>query len=367
MQGVTILIKNKKIPYLNLVPILVISFLLFKFIDNLDLFAKSIKAFFSIIGSFIWAFSIAYILNPALKYLEKKFKLKRVLSLLILYTIVLGSIILLITRISPKITHSISDLVKNIPNYINKTKYWIYNSNLNLDFLDKLGIDIDERFTELTGKFTTSIGQGLNIALTKAITITSSFFKAILGFIISIYILKDKEKFKYGFKRFLYATLKKETVDKFIHISKEIDNIFLKYIIGKAIDSFIIGILCFIGLTILKVPFALFLSFIVGLTNMIPYFGPFIGMIPAFIITLFYSPIKAIWVLIFIFALQQFDGLYLGPKILGDQVGLSPFWIILAIVVGGGTFGVIGMFLGVPVIAVLKTFLDNFISKKLPE
>ncbi|WP_286161378.1 AI-2E family transporter [Clostridium sp. KNHs214] len=362
-----ILIKNKKIPYLNLIPILIISFLLFKFIDNIDLFAKSLKTFFSIISSFIWAFSIAYILSPAVNYLEKKFKLKRTISLLIVYTIVLGSIVLLITRISPKITHSISDLVKNIPDYIDKTKHWIDNSNLSLDFLDKLGINLDEKITDLAGKFTTSIGEGLNIALAKAITITSSFFKAILGFIISVYILKDKEKFKYGFKRFLYATLKEETVDKIIHVSKEVDNIFLKYIIGKAIDSFIIGILCFIGLSILKAPFALFLSLIVGVTNMIPYFGPFIGMIPAFVITLFYNPIKAIWVLIFIFALQQFDGLYLGPKILGDKVGLSPFWIILAIVVGGGTFGVIGMFLSVPVIAVLKTFLDDFISKKLSE
>jgi len=120
-----------------------------------------------------------------------------------------------------------------------------------------------------------------------------------------------------------------------------------------------------VGLTILKIRYALLISVIVGVTNMIPYFGPFIGAVPAVIITFFDSPINALWVTIFIFVLQQFDGLILGPKILGDSVGLSPFWIIFSIVLGGGLYGVIGMFLGVPVIAIVITFTNRLIDWQL--
>ncbi|WP_373898000.1 AI-2E family transporter [Haloimpatiens sp. FM7315] len=361
------MIKHKNIPYLNLIPIIIISFLTFKFIDNITVFGSYIKAFFSIITSFIWAFSIAYLLNPMLTYLEKKSKLRRSFSLCIVYSVVLGSIVLIITIISPKIAHSMSDLITSFPQYIESTKHWLSNFNFDLDFMDKFGINIYDKLNQFTTKITSSFGHGLNAALSKAISFTSSFFKAILGFVISIYILKDKEKFKFSFKRLIYATLKEDNALKVICIFRDINDVFLKYIIGKFIDSLIIGLLCFIGLTLLNTPYSLFLSIIVGVTNMIPYFGPFIGMIPAVILTLFYSPIKALWVLLFIFALQQFDGLYLGPKILGDQVGLTPFWIILAIVVGGGIFGVLGMFLGVPVFAVIKIFWDKLIDRRLDE
>lgn len=361
------LIKNKNIPYIHLIPIIIISIFLYKIIDNIGSFLGIIKSFFSIISPFIWAFAIAYILNPAVKYLENKFKLKRPLSLVIVYSLVLGSIILMVTIISPKIVHSISDLIKSTPDYIKETRNRIYNSSFNLKLLDRLDIDIIDKINGLITKYTTSLDEGITLAVTKAISFTSSFVKSLLGFIISIYILKDKEKLKIGFKKFLYASFKRQHVNKFLHVCREIDKVFLKYILGKAIDSLIIGILCFVGLSILRTPYSPFLSFIVGVTNMIPYFGPFIGMVPAFILTLFFSPIKAFWVLIFIFLLQQFDGLYLGPKILGGQVGLSPFWIIFSIVIGGGTFGVLGMFLGVPIIAILKTFLDNFVERRLSE
>src|SRR5690606_8042174 len=136
------------------------------------------------------------------------------------------------------------------------------------------------------------------------------------------------------------------------------------FFVGKIIDSFIIGLLCFIGCLIMKVPYALLISLIVGVTNMIPYFGPFIGMIPAAVITLFESPIKALWVTIFIFALQQFDGLYLGPKILGIQVGMKPLWIITAILIGGGFFGVWGMLFAVPIAAVIRSLLRKYIKRQ---
>ena len=190
----------------------------------------------------------------------------------------------------------------------------------------------------------------------------------LLGLVISVYLLADKEKFIRGIKKNLYAFLGRENADKTIDFGNEVNSIFTNFFVGKLIDSTIIGILCFIGLSLLKVRFALLLSIVVGIFNMIPYFGPFIGAVPAIVITLFYNPIQALWVTLFIFGLQQFDGIILGPKILGDKVGVSPFYIILAIMIGGGFFGPMGMLMGVPV---LKSFfvlwdkiLVNLLKKK---
>lgn len=359
--------KNKKIPHLDLVPILIIAFLLFKAINNIEFLAAGSWFFIKILTPFFWAFGIAYILNPLMVHIEKRFKLKRALSILIVYMIVIGLITLTVTIVSPTIASNVGELVNNMPNYARQTEGW-FNTNIgkfnlvnNTDILNW----INNFLTTSLDKLTEILNTGVNAILTKAISFTSSFLKMIFGFIISIYILKDKEVFKKSIKKFLYAIFNEESVNNFLIFGNEVNELFSQYIIGKFIDSSIIGFLCAIGLIILQIPYALLISFIVGITNMIPYFGPFIGMIPAVIITLFYSPIKALWVLLFIFILQQFDGWFLGPKILGDKVGVSPFWIILAITIGGATFGVLGMFLGVPIIAIIKTSLQRFVSKRL--
>ena len=359
--------KDSKIPYIKLLPLLVISFILFKMIDNIGLIYSYISAFFSLIGSFIWAFGIAYVLNPMLKYLERKFKMKRAFSLIITYAVFIGAIVLFITIVTPRLIKSIGELVSSIPYYLEVAKEWLTNNAQKFEALNKLNINVESKFLEYMEHASNYVADQLNTILSKTLNITYSFVKAILGIIISIYILNDKEIFKINFKKFIYALMKPQNAYSFLKTCSEINCVFSKFILGKALDSLIIGILCFIGLSIMRVHFSALLSVIVCITNMIPYFGPFLGMIPAFVITLFYSPIKAFWVLVFVFLLQQFDGWYLGPKILGDQVGLSPFWIIAAIIVGGGIFGIWGMFLGVPVVAVIKVFLDRYIDHRLAE
>ncbi|QGU94941.1 AI-2E family transporter [Clostridium bovifaecis] len=359
--------KNKKIPYLSLIPIILITALIFKSINNIELLAQGFWFVISILSPFFWAFGIAYILNPLMTYIEKKFKAKRGLSILLVYLIVIGFITLIVTIVSPAVANNLGELATNMPNYVRKTQTWFDDNILRLNISNNANIVAyaHKALEDITDKLTTSLNFILNLALNKAIDFTSSFLKMVFGFIISIYILKDKESFKNNAKKFLYAMFNETSVNSFLIFVNEVNSIFSKYIIGKFIDSLIIGILCAIGLSILRIPYALLISLIVGVTNMIPYFGPFIGMIPGVLITLFYSPIKALWVLIFIFVLQQFDGWYLGPKILGEKVGVSPFWIILAITLGGGTFGVLGMFLGVPFIAIIKTMLERFVSKRL--
>ncbi|WP_353047664.1 AI-2E family transporter [Exiguobacterium sp. s163] len=194
---------------------------------------------------------------------------------------------------------------------------------------------------------------------------TMTLINFLIGIVISIYLLKDKEVFARMFKRLLYALLPVGTAKTTIDIFQEMDYIFKRYIIGKSLDCLIIGVLAVIGLLIIGAPYALLLGVIVGVLNFIPYVGPLLGMIPAFIITYFYDPFTAVLVLLFIFLLQQFDGLWLGPKILGDSVGITPFWVITSIIIGGSLFGLVGMFVSVPITAMIQVVLSRLIDYRL--
>lgn len=325
--------------------------------------------FFNLFMPFLWAFLIAYLLNPLLIFIEKKTKLKRIWSLVIIYIFLLGLVTLIIMIITPRIVDSIKNINNNLPSYFATTEQWLINQSYKFTFLEKYGIIsyLENNLNSIITKLSSSLSNTLIGTITQVISITSALLNFVLGVFISIYMLKDKETFSRQIKKLLYAIFSKERVERLISLGKELNHVFSKYLIGKLIDSIIIAILCFIGLLILRVPYALVISTIVGITNMIPYFGPFIGMIPAVIITLFYNPIKAIWVAIFILGLQQFDGLYLGPKILGTQVGLKPFWVISAIIIGGAMFGVLGMLLAIPITGMIRVILKRFIETKLSD
>lgn len=356
--------KDSKIPYIEILPLIVLAFVLYKIISNIVPIARMISP---VTIMFVWAFCIAYILNPIMINLEKRFKLKRIWSLLITYTIFIGVIILLVTIIAPKIVKSVSELISSIPSYRDTAKRLIEENSHKFFFEDTGNVDIGQKSKELMDNISRLATRGLNAILSRLWGVTSSMVKGIFTVVISIYVLKDKEKFRNTFVRLVYALSDEDRAKRIVKVSTEASSILSKFILGKSLDSLIIGILCYIGLKILRVEFALLLSLIVGITNMIPYFGPFLGMVPAAVITLFYSPIKAIWVVVYIFLLQQFDGLYLGPKILGNHVGLSAFWVMVAILIGGQVYGVLGMFLGVPIAATVRVFMNEFISRQLEE
>jgi len=166
----------------------------------------------------------------------------------------------------------------------------------------------------------------------------------------------------------MYTVGKEDIVNLIISAAGRVNEMFQRFILGKTVDSAIIGGICYIGMLILDMPFAVMLSVIVGVTNMIPYFGPLIGAIPSVLIVLLTEGgSKALILAIFILILQQFDGNVLGPKILGDAIGVSPLWIIFSIIIGGAAGGPFGMFIGVPVVASIKMFMDEFIDKKYNE
>lgn len=318
---------------------------------------------------FIWAFLIAFFLNALLNILENNFKMKRWLNILIVYLMFYGTIVLVLTIITPRIIDNIKNLAREIPYYARQTQKWLSQTPEYIDQIDKYGFFNDIRATidDLFYKLGESISPIINKTITQIVSLTSNFINFVLGSIISVYLLKDKEYFLENLNRLTYAVLPKKMADSFTKVILEIKKTFSNFLLGKLLDSLIIGIMCFIGCLIMKIRYAPLISLMVGVTNMIPYFGPFIGMVPSALITLFYSPFKALWVIIFIFLLQQFDGLYLGPKILGVQVGLKPFWIILSILIGGGFAGVWGMLFAVPIAAVIRTLLNGYIDKNLKE
>ncbi|WP_051569188.1 AI-2E family transporter [Alkaliphilus transvaalensis] len=358
------------------------SIIFYQLLDNLGLYFTTFRSGFNvarkILSPFIIGASIAYLLSPGVRWFEKRLyarfrfikerpKLHRLLSVVTMYFILISSITTLILYIAPQIGNNISNIIESIPDYIVSTNKLISNWVEELESISTFNVSQQINVT-ISRIFTTTqdmLEDILDNLVASLLSISSGLLNAAIGLIVSFYLLMDKESFKLGSQRMLRVVFKEETVERFKSFGREVDDLFAKFIVGKSIDSFIIGVLCFIGLRIMGIRYALLISVIITVTNMIPYFGPFIGAVPATIITFFDNPVKALWLVLFILALQQFDGLILGPKILGDSVGVSPFWIIFSIVVGGKLFGVIGMFLGVPVIGIIRLVVNRFIDQQL--
>ncbi|MGL4790658.1 MAG: AI-2E family transporter [Anaerotignaceae bacterium] len=330
----------------------------------------------SVFSPFIFGIFIAYFINPAVRIIENKIlvhilpqkkhhKIKRSFSILASYTVVIGFCVWLSIFFIPDIIDSIATFMNNLPANLIKLETYLYNVLQEYEFIDEtkiielIGIYYD-KFIGLSNDLPAVIATILDRTFIAA----STLVKVIMGIFISFYMLYEKENFNVNFKKMVYAYSADRKADRFFFNCNRVNRIFENFIIGKALDSLIIGILCFIVTTIFSMPYAGLISLIVGLTNMIPYFGPFIGGIPAVLIILLTAPQKAVLMLIIIIVLQQFDGNYLGPKILGASIGVNPLWIILSIVVGGAIGGPLGMFLGVPIFASIRLFIVESIDNK---
>lgn len=348
---------------------LLAAFILYRIVNNIEYILKGLFNFFSIISYILWGFAIAYLFNPLLVFLEKRFKLKRLWSMLVSYIIYIALIFLFAWVIVPTLIKNLTELIDNMPSYFVSFSRWFDNLIKELSERDFLGLApyVDEAIEKTINNFSKYLNISLNVIISSTINVTSIIFKFVFGFLLSIYILKDKESITRKSKKILFALFNEKMSNKIIAAGKELHTALTRYIIGRIIDSIIIGIICFLGLLLLRMPFPLIISIIVGITNLIPYFGPIIGAVPSIILVLLVNPSKVLWVAAFILLLQQFDGWYLGPKILSNQVGLNPLLVITAIIIGGGLFGLIGMFLSVPFMAVIKLFADRYIDRKLKQ
>lgn len=352
------------IKYFDLIIAIAIAFILIKFISNYKIMFSYLGNLWSIITPFIFSFVVAYILNPLMKVFEKRFNLKRGVSILLTYIMLLVILGIIITVLIPKVYLNIIDMIKSIPYLADTTQQWVntFLSNplvRNVIKTTDLKIKPDIVISKLSD-FTMYI---LNTLLSKTWSFTNCFLKWIFGFIISIYVLCDKEKFIAFGKKIIYIVFKEKKGNSLLEFARTMNNMIGTYIGIKAIDSTIIGIIAFVGLSILKSPYAILIAVIVGITNMIPYFGPFLGMLVAFIINIFFNVTRSFLVLIFLFCLQQFDGWYLDPKLVGGRVGLRPFLVIFAVTLGGGFYGPVGMILSVPIMAVLKIYIDRLLKE----
>lgn len=357
-----------------------LSAIIFKAIIDFEETKQAIANVLGILGPFIFGALIAYVLNPmvhafyrGIDKLAKRFKipmkhtLHTILSILITYIIVIGFIVWMILFIFPEITKNLIDFVNYIPAAYDSIMEWVKYlqerfPSLNIEALSEPISDVLPNLVKEIQNIATNM---IPTIYTFSMSIANWIIDLLITIIVSIYMIYDKKRLMHGCWRLIYAFLPQKHIPACQEILSECNRLFSSFVVGKFIDSTIIGILCFILMSIFRFPYALLISIIVGVTNMIPYFGPFIGAIPGIIIILFVSPLQSLGFAFMILCLQQFDGLVLGPKILGDSTGMKPLWIIFAITIGGSIAGVVGMFLGVPVIAIIRYLMNRYLEYRL--
>lgn len=379
---------KKKFWYISLTLFIgiALSILFFFILYNFKDVNISLGKFFSAIKPFIYGAIIAYILVPMCNAYDRFFikilshrKGKKpdktptaITSLSIFLSLLTGGLIIyiLLSLIIPQLIVSINVIVNNFDSYYQNVTDWVSNlfkSNETLhDYLEKTIVEFKDTATNMLKTQilpnTKTILSNISSSVIGAFSIVKNLF---IGIIVSIYILASRRKFAAQLKIFVHAVFKKNVADKIITEVYFSNKMFMGFISGRLLDSAIIGCLCFIGLSIMKVPYPLLVSVIVGVTNIIPFFGPFIGGIPAGLIILMVDPVKCIWFIVFIVILQQLDGNIIGPKILGEMTNLNSFWVLFAILLSSGLFGFGGMLVGVPVFAVIYHLAQELIMRGL--
>ncbi len=364
-QGVIKLEKwlEKRISFIKGLFFVSCAYIIIKMVDNYQVFFASFKDILATLSPFLLAFIIAYIFNPVMMFIEKRFKVKRNLSLSLTYFGFLLLCYLMISFIFPVIYHSASDLIKQIPSYATEIQTWINgwtNQMSGFDFgeLNEFKTQLLSMIPKVTEILTSSIGSLVSITY-GAVTLTGN---VLLAFIISIYILVEKEKFTEMSKKLIYIIFRPKNAGYILQTSRLFHENIGKYLIGKSIDSIFVGICATIGLALMGAKYAVLLGVIFGLTNMVPFVGPIFGTLIAVGINLFYNPIVAIIALIFLLIVQQVESLIIDPKVVGQKMGLNPFFTLLAVTVGGKLMGIVGMILGVPIMGVLKLYASNAIN-----
>ena len=364
--------------------VIVASILFFLVLSRLDAVAEVIGFVFNLLMPFIIGLVFAYLLSPLVDWFEdrcfkpllKKITKKecvkpaRVIAIVITYLLVfviLGGMGVLAVQ---QLIESLTGLIRNLSNYFGRLEGWV------LGFVEgnpQLTKFISEQFTSIAGSISswatndllpqlTNMAGGVTVGLMTTVTIITNL---LVGLVVSIYILFGKESFFAQTKKFTYAVFSIKTTNALIRMMRRADRIFGQFVKGKLIEALIVGMLTFVGMSIFDMPFATLIAVIIGLTNIIPFFGPIIGMVVSIVLILMVDPMTALYFTIFIIVIQQLDGNLIGPKILGESTGLSSFWVIFSIMVFGGIFGVVGMLIGVPTFALLYSLICEVAENRL--
>lgn len=356
----------------------------FVFLRVTDVYS-GVETVIRILKPIMYGLVIAYLLNPIVirvedwlsTKLDNKIKSKkrlasisRSLGIVTALVLLLWLIFLLINLILPELFSSVQNVIVNLPDQLNELVLRVNRlASENDTFSDILADALNEATQYVRNWVQTDLLTQINDLMSGltvgVIAIIKELFNIIMGMIVSIYVMYSRETFGAQCKKVIYAVFPIESANMTLHIAKKSNQIFGGFVIGKIIDSMIIGIIAFVVLSILNMPYTLLVSVIVGVTNVIPFFGPYIGAVPCTILIFLQEPIMGVYFVIFIIILQQIDGNIIGPKILGDSTGLSSFWVIFAILLGGGLMGFVGMIIGVPTFAVIYYICQVIINQKL--
>lgn len=372
--------------------------LFFFFIYRYHGFAEYWQKLMGILQPVIMGCIVAYLLNPVMGFLEghlfryfkprvkeerKAKKMARSFGTVGAIVFFLLIIFLLLYMMIPELMKSIQNMMVNLPKELDDFDRWLGDlmeeGSPFVDWLSVLGVDLSSAGSYVEALLQKQILPQINTYLTYVASFTTGvisafkmLFNFIVGLVIAIYLLIGKETFIGQGKKIVYAALPSRFGNVVIRTMRVTNQMFGGFISGKILDSAIIGVICYVGLMIMQMPYSLLVAVIVGVTNVIPFFGPLIGAVPGFVLIVLAEPVKGLYFLIFVLVLQQVDGNIIGPKILGDSTGLSAFWVVFAILVGGGLFGFMGMLLGVPTFAVIYYLIREIVAyilkkRKLPE
>ena len=377
---------DKKYLYWGVTAFCVIAsaILFYMALNYIGVVGKALNSLVRILSPFIWGLVLTYLLHPLVRTLENNIfrpllarlfarskrhtgrRIARAVSVLLSELFMLAVVTGLFFLIIPQLY----TIVINSPVYIETLTNWV--TKMLTDFpeirsyvTDLLGDMNEDVIGWLQTTVLPSLGSLLSNVSTGVRYVVTAVYNLVIGIIVSFYLLSDIDTYKARAKRILYSILSPESAKKLLDGLRFTDRTFIGFINGKLLDSAIVGIICYIVLSILNMPYALLVSVIVGVTNLIPFFGPLLGAIPGSIIILMVSPPKALVFLIFIIILQQIDGNIIGPKVLGSTVGINGFWVMFAIIFGAGLFSFWGMLLGVPVFVVIYTIINDIVDRKL--
>ncbi len=358
----------------------------FQITNNFGGFKTGISTFLTIVSPFVYGFIMAYLLNPIYSFIIRKtypvikgsakptsaLKISKIIATVVSILVLFGAIVGIGALIIPQLVESITGLSQTLPGDVRHFTEVIndYLDNMeNIALAETLQENVEEFqnhvISWVQNTFLPSMGSLVQRVSSGVIVTIKTILNIVIGVIACVYFLNGKETFVAQLKKTIMAFFKEDSAEEIFFFADYTNKTFGAFISGKILDSLIIGVLCFIAMSILNLPYSMLISTIVGITNIIPFFGPFIGAIPSVLLILLVNPLQALYFLILIIVIQQLDGNVIGPKILGNSIGIASFWVMFAIIIGGGLFGFAGMVLGVPVFAVLYYYAGWFVRNKL--
>lgn len=362
--------------------IVIVSILVFLGIQNFNIILNLIKASMSLLRPFIIGICIAFTFNVLLKLLEEKIfsplnrtnnmiwlKCRRGISILLTYTIVTGILFILFFLIVPELKNSFGILISNVNTYAEVFQGWtdkmLTTLNISPDIAANIRIDWNKIF-DVVGTFLTSLSNNfINKTMDLTSAIISGIFSLVLGIAFSIYMLIQKERLCAQAKKICLAYLSRKRAEYLIYVGKFSNKIFSRFVLGQFTEAVIMGCLCFIGMNIFSMPYSSLIATVVGFTTLIPLVGAFLGTAVGVFVLLMIKPITAFWFVVFIIVLQQIENNVIYPRVVGNSIGLPGIWVLLAVLVGGKLFGVMGMLVGIPFSSILYCLFKAAVAKRL--